>query len=223
MFSKISKNTLGTDYVVSDLHGCYDLLISQLNILNFNKTKDRLFIVGDLIDRGSQNLECLSLLKEDWVHCVLGNHEYMFFNYLLNIDQDLFLYNGGDWVLDYSIDDLNVYKSYISNLPLMIETTVKGKSVGFVHADIQDWNYSKNLLKNSLNPFKENYNETMRLIWSRDRVSRNDNSTTNGIDLVFLGHTPQKDVKILGNNIYIDTGAVFNTGKLTILRIEDYV
>lgn len=220
---KLNKNTTGTDYVVSDIHGCFDELMSQLSNVNFDKTKDRLFIVGDLIDRGTQNLECLSLLKEDWVYATMGNHEYMFLNFLKGIDTDLFLYNGGNWALEVEFSILYEYKSIIKNLPLMIETQVGDSSIGFVHANIYDWTYSKSLLKNSTNPFKSHSDHAMSLIWSRRRIYNRDPSVTAGIDKVFLGHTPQDSILTLSNNIYIDTGAVFKNGKLSLLKVSDYV
>lgn len=221
-YKQLPKNNKGRDFVVSDIHGCYSLLLKKLNEISFDSTKDRLFIIGDLIDRGSQNLECLNLLKKDWVYATMGNHEYMLLNFLNNQDEDLFILNGGDWVLDVNKNFLNKYKPLLENLPLLIETTVKDKTVGFVHADIQNWTTTKKLLLDSTKPFHTNYQSAMSLIWSRRRIQNNDMSITPGIDLVFLGHTPQKDIKILGNNIYIDTGAVFG-GKLTLIELNKYV
>lgn len=74
---RFEKNTNGTDYVIGDLHGCYDLLMDKLKEISFDKSRDRLFSVGDLIDRGPKSLECLGLVYEPWFHAVRGNHEDM--------------------------------------------------------------------------------------------------------------------------------------------------
>jgi len=58
---KLPTNTTGKDFVVGDLHGCYDLLESLLGAVSFDKSKDRLFSVGDLIDRGPNSLRCLRI------------------------------------------------------------------------------------------------------------------------------------------------------------------
>jgi len=49
---KLPTNQAGKDYVIGDLHGCYELLERLLDAVGFDKSKDRLFSVGDLIDRG---------------------------------------------------------------------------------------------------------------------------------------------------------------------------
>lgn len=110
---KLSSNEQGKDYVVGDLHGCYGLLERLLTKVRFDRSRDRLFSVGDLIDRGSESLRCLQLLEEPWFFAVQGNHELMMLNfflpYLLNgrlesledIHNTGFLTYGGDWVTEY--------------------------------------------------------------------------------------------------------------------------
>ena len=70
-------NLIGRDFVIGDIHGEYDQLMTCLNKIEFDKSKDRLFCVGDLIDRGPKSEKVLTLLKEDWIFSVLGNHEDM--------------------------------------------------------------------------------------------------------------------------------------------------
>lgn len=110
---KLPTNTLGKDYVIGDLHGCYHLLERLLTEVQFNPTQDRLFAVGDLIDRGPESLRCLQLLQEPWFFAVMGNHEQMLLEFFLSyifernpatLDHynahDL-LANGGDWIIPY--------------------------------------------------------------------------------------------------------------------------
>ncbi len=73
----IEGNNFSSIYVVGDLHGCYSLLMNDLKKRNFNFEKDLLICVGDLIDRGNENLECISLLDLPWFCAVRGNHEEM--------------------------------------------------------------------------------------------------------------------------------------------------
>jgi len=70
-------NLNGRDFVVGDLHGSLTAFERLLSGINFNKAVDRMFSVGDLVDRGPDSLECLALLKEPWFHCVLANHEQL--------------------------------------------------------------------------------------------------------------------------------------------------
>ena len=53
---EMPSNLLGNDYIVGDIHGCYDELQSLLKFVNFNKNVDRLFCVGDLVHRGPKSI-----------------------------------------------------------------------------------------------------------------------------------------------------------------------
>lgn len=68
-------NTQGRDFVVGDLHGCRALLDAELARQDFDVARDRLFSVGDLVDRGPDSEGCLDLLMEPWFHAVMGNHD----------------------------------------------------------------------------------------------------------------------------------------------------
>lgn len=64
-------------YAVGDLQGCLDALQCLLKQVDFDPAKDRLWLVGDLVNRGPQSLETLRFLysiRESLV-CVLGNHD----------------------------------------------------------------------------------------------------------------------------------------------------
>ncbi len=77
----IYQNINGADYrrifVVGDIHGCLDMLNEKLLSVDFDESKDLLISVGDLIDRGEQNVECLDLITYPWFRAVRGNHEQM--------------------------------------------------------------------------------------------------------------------------------------------------
>jgi len=64
-------------YAVGDLQGCLEPLQCLLEHVNFDPAKDRLWLVGDLVNRGPQSLETLRFLYRirESVVCVLGNHD----------------------------------------------------------------------------------------------------------------------------------------------------
>lgn len=76
------KNQEGDDYVVGDIHCQFDQLNNQLEEIGFDKTKDRLFATGDLIDRGGDGYRVLNDLGQDWFHSVMSNHEEMILSLL---------------------------------------------------------------------------------------------------------------------------------------------
>ncbi len=64
-------------YAVGDIQGCYDPLRHALDQVGFDPSKDQLWCVGDLVNRGPHSLDVLrfiSGLGESAV-CVLGNHD----------------------------------------------------------------------------------------------------------------------------------------------------
>lgn len=64
-------------YVIGDLQGCYDELQQLLELIQFNPDNDRLWFVGDLVNRGPQSVECLRFVKAlgNTAITVLGNHD----------------------------------------------------------------------------------------------------------------------------------------------------
>lgn len=64
-------------YAVGDLQGCLEPLQCLLEHVRFDPVQDRLWLVGDLVNRGPQSLQTLRYLysiRESLV-CVLGNHD----------------------------------------------------------------------------------------------------------------------------------------------------
>lgn len=66
-----------TVYAVGDLQGCLDPLECLLERVAFDPARDRLWLVGDLVNRGPKSLETLRFLyaMRDSLVCVLGNHD----------------------------------------------------------------------------------------------------------------------------------------------------
>jgi len=64
-------------YAIGDLQGCYHALQDMLKHISFNPESDRLWLVGDLINRGSGSLEVLRWVYQHRsnVVVVLGNHD----------------------------------------------------------------------------------------------------------------------------------------------------
>ncbi|MBP5194415.1 MAG: metallophosphoesterase [Lachnospiraceae bacterium] len=79
-------------YVLSDIHGHYDVFKKMLEKINFSGN-DFMYILGDVIDRGPDGLQLiLDIMERRNMELFLGNHELMMLNtidYVRKKDQGL--------------------------------------------------------------------------------------------------------------------------------------
>lgn len=129
-------------YVMSDIHGQYDLFIKMLNKISFSKD-DMLYIIGDVIDRGPDGCLLLShIIKEDNIQMILGNHEAMMLDCLLSefknaiyfansVECQLWIQNGGKETLEnffsYTFDFQKYVLNWLQNQPIVIPDLVVGQ------------------------------------------------------------------------------------------------
>ena len=73
--AQVPVNALGRDFVVGDVHGCFRTLDTALTAIGFDSRTDRLFGVGDLVNRGPHSEEALGWLERRFETVVLGNHD----------------------------------------------------------------------------------------------------------------------------------------------------
>ena len=73
----ITKRVPVATYAVGDIHGCLDLLRRLLDVAGFDGARDRLWLVGDVVNRGKQSLATLRWLHQNraMITLVLGNHD----------------------------------------------------------------------------------------------------------------------------------------------------
>lgn len=138
MIKTFNENKEGRDFVVGDMHGMIELFEAFLKHSQFDPRVDRMFSVGDLIDRGTDSFACLELLDKPWFHCVKGNHEQLMEDYLSGGPTAMWWHrNGGDWWDSLGQEHRNTvisrYLPTVQKLPWLITVTNK---FHIVHAEL---------------------------------------------------------------------------------------
>ena len=123
-------------YAVGDIQGCYDPLVKLLDRVNFDQSKDTLYCVGDLVNRGPKSLKTIRLLKSLKNQCVsvLGNHDI----HLLSMMYGVREHRPND-TLRKVIDapDAQEIADWLRNLPLLYIN--ESRHFLMCHAGIYPW------------------------------------------------------------------------------------
>ena len=144
---------MGKVYASADWHGCE----VARKVFDFLQPDDKLYFLGDAIDRGPIGAELMEdLLTDNRVIYLKGNHEQFFIQYMLNIyktnhvggENGLWYYqNGGEHTVDAFIDEKKYTEEQIKNLVNIVSElpTVctyknkKGNNIILEHSGYTPW------------------------------------------------------------------------------------
>ena len=160
-------------YITADIHGELDRFEAMLDGIGLGRD-DRLYILGDAVDRGPAPLDTLyRIMGMKNVRLLLGNHEEMLMNYLLTaLDADIWRLCGGGTTLaeleGLSDAGQNKIFNYLAACPEYLGMMAGEDKYYLVHA------LPSNLRKNRL--------------WGRPDPE--DDFGRFGVGTVLFGHTP---------------------------------
>ena len=225
-------------YVMSDIHGNYGAYNEMLQKIRFSDD-DILYILGDILDRGSNPIQIiLDVMKRPNVEVLAGNHCVMALeclSFLLkeitqeslaDLDSEMFgkllnwRQNGASTTikefLKYDRSIQQEILAFISELDVYDEIEVAGKTYILVHAGLGNFSPEKQLWEYELN----------ELVWERP-----DYGKMYFLDkYVISGHTPTLAIESnlrpgyiyqANHHIAIDCGCSFSGGRLACLRLND--
>ena len=205
-------------YVLSDVHGHYATFMQMLDKIRFSSS-DKLYIVGDVIDRGKRGIAILQYIMEQKnIVLIRGNHEQAMLDARTNYaTQEHWRRElGGNFTLQSFLyetpraQQIKIYK-YLEASPLEMHIKVKGAG-GFhlVHG----------------RPAQKNDDK----LWGRFEAKEAYTSETD--ERVICGHTPTIRYKsevlmsIYHGNGFIDIDCVCAfqraPGRLACLRLNDF-
>ncbi len=130
-------------WVIGDVHGCYKQLKRLYRRLDFSSKRDRLWLTGDLVNRGPQSVEVLRWCarKEaklgDRFAAVLGNHDL----HTLAVHHGVTEQRSADTLEPLlQADDRNELISWLTRLPFLVHRD----DVTLVHAGLlPEWSVKK--------------------------------------------------------------------------------
>ena len=224
-------------YVISDIHGQYDMFMELLDKIKLKKT-DTLYVLGDVLDRGPHPIKTLRKLMEmPNAICMVGNHELMALECLEflmkeitdmsieELDEEM-LDNLVTWQYNGSKSTINEFSQldsetkqdvidFIKEFLIYEEVSINDKDYLLVHAGLGNYSPEKDIEDYSLH----------ELIWVRaDYDVRYFEDT-----YVITGHTPTQTIEDnphpgyiyqRNNHIAIDCGAHYPGGRLAALCLD---
>lgn len=218
----VPPNRFGRDFIIGDLHGHMPALKAALEARRFMPGRDRLFSVGDLVDRGPDSPGAAALAREPWFHAVRGNHEDMLLRSVHGEGAriiDMWRENGGEWGVNGWVPnaDARAAAALLEELPYAITLHHKnGLRVGICHAEypLPDWT--------RVGQLESSPDDCRAMLWGRERIGRRNHPPVSGIDLTVHGHTLVRNPLLLANALFLETGAFMGErGRLTLLCLDD--
>ena len=235
---RYSINTRGRDFVVGDVHGCFSMLDNELAARGFDPGSDRLFSVGDLIDRGAESCAVLDVVQRHDIKAVRGNHEQGILDWALRDDIDPrqvqamrddpdqalanwaygdgrtseLVYNGGQWFIElYCAEDSPVKARDIVSYFSALPYAIEVETAhGLV--GIVHAEVPCDRWPEVTHTLQTRRSSQVRetVLWDRSRwTGGRIQEHIEGVSAVIVGHTPHREIRARGNVINIDTGAVY--------------
>lgn len=218
---RIAANTRGRDFAVGDIHGAFEALRGSLQAIGFDPLSDRLFSVGDLVDRGPQSADVLDWLDLPWFHAICGNHDFMTWRSALGRPFESVRHadHGGEWLYDLPPARQQQIGEHLAALPMAIEVSTQSGTAGLIHAELpsDDWNDVHAIDWSGLDRM---HSMAGQCLWSAGRYRRRHPAVVDNIRAVVHGHLTLPAMETLGNVYFIDTGGWRRAGRFTFLDLE---
>lgn len=225
----VGRNTQGRDFIVGDIHGCFSRLTAHLGAIGFDPDEgDRLFSVGDLVDRGPECESALKWLEQPWFFAVAGNHEDMAIRWPNgNMDASNYMANGGTWNVVQTRDQSLAFADAFAKLPVAIELETAQGIVGIVHAGcpLKSWSDFVYALEDPYMPKSKHGTLIDAAQWDRSRIQAHDDGfptlPVDNVRAVVVGHTPLREPTWCANVLHIDTAGWHPSGAgFTVIDAE---
>ncbi|MCB0317996.1 MAG: metallophosphoesterase [Bdellovibrionales bacterium] len=169
--------------IVGDVHGCLTELEELLAKLVFDKSKDRLIFVGDLVNKGPDSIGVLKLTQSLNAEVVMGNHDLGLLEGTSKLAEQVAIQMGED--LDYWKSYISSFKPYIEDDNFIVVHAGFAPNQSLAETDlriltrIRTWDGKGEELQDSLNPAWFEFYKGSKLVvfghWARLGLMQKDN------------------------------------------------
>ena len=180
--------------------------------------QDRLFSVGDLVERGPHSDEAIEWIEQRFAGVTRGNHEQGALGWLKHR-----LSSSGErpygWLRAIAPEAYPRWCIALNRLPFAITIETSHGAVGIVHAESphRSWGRATELLERRL----EVGVALLGLPGPREAVLRYRSQPVEGLRALVHGHHPVREVECTSNRWNIDTGAgISHLNRLTVLEVN---
>ena len=218
--SHVAENARGRDFVVGDVHGCFRTLERALAELDFDPERDRLFGVGDLVNRGPRSVEALEWLERHFEAVALGNHDRAVLRWF-ETPLGTLPPSGSEWLDDVPEGERGSWCAALAAMPVAITVETPYGDVGIVHADVPHlvWSESIAALERG-DPCAVDV-ALLGLPGSAETIREHQSHPVGGLRALVHGHAARNGVRRSANRWNIDTGAgIQRLNRLTILHVN---
>ena len=222
-FQHVDANPLGRDLAVGDIHGHFVRLQRDLDAMGFEPGRDRLFCVGDLVDRGPDSQQALEWLDQPWFFAVQGNHEALAISHVRSrqVDYRMYVASGGAWFLELPVEQQQQFAERFMRMPIAMEIETAHGLIGLLHADcpLATWDLLRSVM---LGRYEGLARVQEPCQWSRERLRAQNSEGIPDLRALVVGHTPLPRARVLGNVFHIDTGGwkADGSGYFTFLDLQ---
>lgn len=190
--------------VFSDIHGNLKSLKAVLEQIK-EQNVDQTIFLGDIFQRGNEEIECLELLKENEIICLKGNCE-LYMEHGVDIDPDVeHLRNYYDETRKKLTDE---HMNFIKQMPLFYESNYNGHKMHFSHFLFSDINSPYPFLQ-----LADLKNGVFDKACKKEDIMK--------CELVVIGHSHQNFVK--GNVVSVSAAGLDGASYILIEDNEDIV
>lgn len=222
-------------YIMSDIHGNYEKYKQALTEIHLQE-KDVLYVLGDVVDRGTGSCKILlDMMCHFNIIPLLGNHEFMAMSVLSKLVEEItedtldgfnqdfmtgmltWFENGGQSTFEefrtLSSEDQQAILEYLEEFQLYEELTINGQDYVLVHAGLDNFRKTKRLSDYQLH----------EVIWAETDYSKvyfEDKILITGHTPVqLLSHGESDKILKMNHHIAVDCGCGFD-GKLGVLCLD---